>query len=93
MESQRNRSEVYVDLFALVDRILHLVTPYSNRKPLCGESSPAAAIGAYCEHLDEKGEWCREVFGKSGKTGRLVMLALLFIRLCYGGVFIDPTTL
>jgi hypothetical protein len=49
--------------------ILHLVTPSSKGKPLCGVVSSDAAIGAYCEHLDDRGEWCREVFGKGGKTG------------------------
>src|SRR5436853_856624 len=50
---------------------LHLVTPKSQGKPLCGETSPDAAIGAYCEHLDDKGEWCREVLGKDGKPSKV----------------------
>lgn len=58
------------------DRVLHLVTPQSHGKPLCGETSSDAAIGAYCEHLDEKGEWCREVFGKGGKAGTACQLCL-----------------
>src|SRR5688572_16794199 len=51
-------------------QILHLVTPQSQGRPLCGETSSDAEIGAYSEHLDEQGEWCREVFGKCGKTGK-----------------------
>ncbi len=49
--------------------ILHLVTPSSQGKPLCGETSPDAQIGAYTEHLDDRGEWSREVFGRNGKQG------------------------
>jgi len=45
----------------------HLVTAESRGRPLCGEPSPDAAIGSYVEHLDEKGEFVREVFGKGGK--------------------------
>jgi hypothetical protein len=51
-------------------RILHLVTPSSLGRPLCGEDSLDAEIGSYTEHLDDNGEWCREVFGQSGKTGK-----------------------
>ena len=45
----------------------HLVTPQSQGKPLCGEQAPDAAIGAYVEHLDERGQFIREVFGHGGK--------------------------
>ena len=48
--------------------ILHLVTPLSQGKPLCGQSGNVE-IGSYCEHLSD-GEWAREVFGKDGKTGK-----------------------
>ena len=46
---------------------LHLVTAQSQGKPLCGEQAPDAAIGAYVEHLDERGQFIREVFGRGGK--------------------------
>lgn len=46
---------------------LHLVTPQSQGKPLCGEQAPDAAIGVYVEHLDERGQFIREVWGHSGK--------------------------
>jgi len=65
--------------------VLHLVTPQSQGKPLCGETSPDAAIGAYCEHLDEDGAWCREVFGKGGKTGKACEACLaLYPSLLWG---------
>src|SRR5262245_61562139 len=48
---------------------LHLVTPSSQGYPLCGEPSPDALIGSYCEHLEGE-RWVREVFGKDGKAGK-----------------------
>ena len=56
------------DLSAVVPPVLHLVTPQSQGKPLCGESAPDAAIGTYCEQLDG-GRWIVEVRGKDGKAG------------------------
>jgi hypothetical protein len=54
-------------------RPLHLATPLSAGKPLCGESSPNAAFGSYVEHLDTSGDevrWVCEVFGPGGKPAR-----------------------
>ncbi len=45
----------------------HLVTAESRGKPICGEPSIDAVIGSYVEHLDDKREFVREVFGKGGK--------------------------
>ena len=45
----------------------HLVTAESQGKPICGEASPEALIGSFVEHLDDKREFVREVFGKGGK--------------------------
>jgi len=69
----------------VVEPVLHLVTPQSQGKPLCGEKSPDAAIGSYCEHIGDDGEWCRAVFGKSGKTGRACEACLvLYPSLLWG---------
>lgn len=66
-------------------KLLHLVTPMSEGKPLCGETSPDAAIGSYTEHLDESGEWTREVFGRYGVTGRACAQCLaLYPSLLWG---------
>jgi len=48
-------------------KVHHLATAESRGKPLCGESSPDAAIGSYVEHLDERGEFIVEVIGKDRK--------------------------
>lgn len=48
----------------------HLVNEASQGKPLCGEDSTDAKIGAYVEHLENSdGEvrWVRGVFGPNGK--------------------------
>ena len=49
---------------------LHLVHPSSRLKPLCGEASTDAVIGAYVEHLDLSigaPRWVRQVFDRNGK--------------------------
>lgn len=63
----------------------HLVTPQSHGKPLCGEPSPEAAIGSFVEHLDDKQEFVREVFGRDGKpvTACQACLALYPLVLTY----------
>ena len=48
---------------------LHLVTPQSSGRPLCGEKDPDAQVGAYAEHLDDKGERRCVVLGKDGTPG------------------------
>jgi hypothetical protein len=53
-----------------ITAIHHLVTVESQGKPLCGATSPDAVIGSYVEHLDEKQEFAREVFGKDGKPAK-----------------------
>ncbi len=64
---------------------LHLVTPQSKGKPLCGITAKDVVIGAYCEHLDESGGWCREVFGKTGKAGKACEVCLaLYPSLLWG---------
>ena len=50
--------------------LYHLATVASAGRPLCGETSPDAAIGAYVEHLDTSSDavqWVREVFDRDGK--------------------------
>src|SRR5262245_21426585 len=49
--------------------VLHLVTPQSRLKPLCGETSPDASIGACFEHLDG-GQWLRQITTIDGKPGK-----------------------
>lgn len=54
----------------------HLVTAASQGRPLCGDSSRDAVIGAYVEHLDERGQFVREVFGKTGKPAKACVRCL-----------------
>jgi hypothetical protein len=55
--------------------VLHLPTRKADGKPVCGEPSPDAEIGSYCERLDGD-QWIAEVIGKDREVGKPCAICL-----------------